>query len=137
MPLPFFDAMNFTILVNAAPYSQQGSYSAYQFSKAALIKGHKINKIFFYRDGVLNANQFITPPQDEFNLVAAWQELAAQQPIELVVCIAAALRRGLLDATEAERYEKNGHNLASGFKLAGLGQLIEAINNSDRLVIFN
>lgn len=119
-------ALNFTVLVNAAPFSQQGSTSAYHFCRAALAKKQRIARVFFYGDGVLNANSFITPPQDEFNIVQAWQALAEKHGVELVVCIAAATRRGLLDA-----------NLAAGFKLSGLGQLAEAITQSDRLITFN
>lgn len=118
--------MNFIILVNAAPYSQQGSNSAYQFSKALLAKGQRILRVFFYRDGVLNANTFISPPADEFNIVKAWQELAEKHGVELVVCVAAAMRRGLLD-----------EHIAPGFKITGLGQLIDGMMNADRLVVFN
>jgi tRNA 2-thiouridine synthesizing protein D len=46
------------------------------------------------------------------------------------------LRRGIINATEAERYEKQGHNLTDEFVLSGLGQLVEAGLESDRLITF-
>ena len=49
---------------------------------------------------------------------------------------AAAVRRGVLDANEAQRYEKPGHNLHEGFELSGLGQLTEAAIVSDRMITF-
>jgi len=62
--------------------------------------------------------------------------LIHSQGIDAVVCIAAGLRRGVLDEVEQERYEKTGNNLSKGFTLSGLGQLIDAGTNSDRLITF-
>ncbi|MCY1175138.1 putative sulfurtransferase DsrE [compost metagenome] len=53
-----------------------------------------------------------------------------------VVCIAAALRRGVLNPEEARRYERPAANLAEGWELSGLGQLHEAAQMADRLVSF-
>jgi tRNA 2-thiouridine synthesizing protein D len=53
-----------------------------------------------------------------------------------VVCIAAAQRRGILDENEAKRQGKDGNNIAEGFRISGLGQLIEAGIQSERMVIF-
>ena len=50
--------------------------------------------------------------------------------------MAAAQRRGLLDADEAQRHGKDADNIAPGFRISGLGQLIEAAIQSDRLVTF-
>ena len=82
------------------------------------------------------ANNQIAPPQDEANLPKLWTELANEHSLDLVVCIAAAVKRGVLDKNEAKRYEKDGANLADGFELSGLGQLAEAIVISDRVVTF-
>lgn len=128
--------MNFTILVTAAP-SQQGAVSAYQFSKAVLTKALKIKRIFFYGDGVYNGNSLVITPQDEFNLVSAWQELAREHHLELIVCVSAALRRGIVDINEAERYDKAAANLADGFSIGGLGLLIEGMTQSDRFIAFH
>lgn len=128
--------MIFTILVNSSP-AQQGSLTAYRFSQTVLTKGHRLLRVFFYRDAVFNANAFISPPQDEFNLVTAWQELTQKNNVELMVCVTAALRRGLLDDVEAKEQQKYHGNLASGFKVTGLGQLIEGIIKCDRFIVFN
>jgi tRNA 2-thiouridine synthesizing protein D len=52
------------------------------------------------------------------------------------VCVAAAQRRGILDADEAKRHSKDVSNIAPGFRISGLGQLIEAGIQADRLVVF-
>ena len=117
--------MNFGILVNEGPYTHEASDTAYQFAKAALEKGHKIHRVFFYHDGVNNSTRLTEPPQDDRHIVQRWQKLAADHKLDLVVCVAAALRRGIKE-----------ENLAEGFRISGLGQLIETGIQADRLVTF-
>ncbi|MGD8570204.1 MAG: sulfurtransferase complex subunit TusD [Gammaproteobacteria bacterium] len=128
--------MKFGILVNEGPYTHEASDSAYQFAKAVLDKGHELTRVFFYHDGVNNGTRFTTPPQDDRNLVNLWGELAKEHNVDLVVCVAAAQRRGIVDPDEAKRHGKDGNNIADGFRISGLGQLIEASIQSDRLVVF-
>ncbi len=128
--------MKLGILVNEGPYQHQASDTAYQFTKAAIEKGHKIFRIFFYNDGVNNGTRLGVPPQDDRNVTKLWSELAAEHDLDLVVCIAAAQRRGILDESEAKRHGKDSSNLAPGFRISGLGQLIEAGIQADRLVVF-
>lgn len=128
--------MDYTILINAAPFSQQGSASAYQFANAVLAKGHRISRIFFYGDGIYNGSDFSQVAQDEMNLTHCWQQLAKGYGVELIICVSAALRRGLLDSVAAEQQNKIS-NLASGFTISGLGQLMEAIARADRFITFN
>ena len=128
--------MKFSILINEGPYTHQASDSAYQFAKSALAKGHEIFRIFFYHDGVNNATRLTTPPQDDRNIVNRWSKLADEHKLDMVVCVAAAQRRGIVDEGEAKRNGKDATNLAPGFRISGLGQLIEAGIQSDRLVTF-
>ncbi len=128
--------MRFGIVVNEGPYTHQASDSAYRFTKAALDKGHEIFRVFFYHDGVNNGTRLTVPPQDDRNLVALWSELAQAHKLDLVVCVAAAQRRGVLDQSEAKRHGKDADNIAPGFRISGLGQLIEAGIECDRLVVF-
>ena len=128
--------MKLGIMVNEGPYTHQASDSAYQFAKAALAKGHEICRVLFYHDGVNNGTRLTVPPQDERNIVKRWSELAAEHKLDLVVCIAAAQRRGLMDKSEAKRHGKDADNIAPGFRISGLGQLIEAGIEADRLVVF-
>ena len=128
--------MKFGILVNEGPYQHQASDSAWQFTRAALAAGHEIFRVFFYHDGVNNGTRLTVPPQDDRNVVERWSELAKEHELDLVLCVAAAQRRGLLDADEAERHGKDADNIAPGFRISGLGQLIEAAIQSDRLVTF-
>lgn len=128
--------MKFTIQVNEGPYQHQASDTAYQFTKAALEKGHEIFRVFFYHDGVNNATRLTTPPQDDRNVITRWSELAEKHDLDMVVCVAAAQRRGIADADESKRNGKDADNLAPGFRISGLGQLIEGGVQSDRTVVF-
>ena len=117
--------MKFGIVVNEGPYQHQASDSAYLFAKAAIEQGHEVWRVFFYHDGVNNASKLTEPPQDDRNIVNRWSKLADEHKVDLVVCVAAALRRGIKD-----------ENLAAGFRISGLGQLVEAGIQCDRLVTF-
>jgi tRNA 2-thiouridine synthesizing protein D len=128
--------MKFTIQVNEGPYTHEASDTAYQFTKAALEKGHEVFRVFFYHDGVNNATRLTTPPQDDRNVVKRWSELAEQHNLDLVVCVAAAQRRGIADADESKRNGKDADNIAPGFRISGLGQLIEGGIQSDRTIVF-
>jgi tRNA 2-thiouridine synthesizing protein D len=95
-----------------------------------------VYRVFFYHDGVHNGTRLSVPPQDERDITRQWRELAQRFDIDLVVCIGAAQRRGVLDESEARRHGKHGDNLASEFRVSGLGQLIDAGIQTDRLVVF-
>jgi tRNA 2-thiouridine synthesizing protein D len=128
--------MKLAVMVSEGPYTHQASDTAYQFTKAALEKGHEIFRVFFYHDGVNNATRLTVPPQDDRHIQKRWTELAEKYKLDLVVCIAAAQRRGLLDENEAKRQGKDSNNIAPGFRISGLGQLIEAGIQAERLVTF-
>ena len=128
--------MQFCVHVLCPPYSQQSNLSALSFCQAVVASEHELVRVFFSGDGVWSGNDLMVPPQDELNLVAAWQALAQSANVELVVCVSAALRRGLLDASEADRYAKQHHNLADPFVISGLGQLVDACLQVDRVVTF-
>ena len=128
--------MKLSIQVNEGPYNHEASVSALNYTKAALEAGHEIFRVFFYHDGVNNGTRYTTPPQDDINIANSWSELADKHGLDLVVCVAAAQRRGIVDEGEQKRQGKDGNNIAPGFRISGLGQLIEAGIQSERLVVF-
>lgn len=128
--------MRFAIMVTGPAYGTQQASSALQFAEALLAAGHQLESVFFYREGVYNANQLTSPASDEFDLVRAWQNLNQQQGVELHICVAAALRRGVTDNAEAERLGLAAANLQPGFSLSGLGALAQAALTCDRMVQF-
>ena len=128
--------MKFAVVVNEGPYQHQAADTAYNFSRAVLERGHRIDRVFFYHDGVNTATRLGVPPQDDRNITRKWSELAAEHNLDLVVCVAAAQRRGILDNDERRRHGKDAENIAPGFRISGLGQLVESAIDADRLVVF-
>ena len=57
--------------------------------------------------------------------ISVRQALAEQHGLDLAVCVAAGLRRGITEAV-----------MAPGFRITGLGQLIEACIDADRTLVF-
>ena len=72
--------------------------------------GHEVVRVFFYHEGVYHAFRYAAPPDDEIQSAARWSRLANKFNIDLVVCISAAQRRGLLEATEASRLGKKAYS---------------------------
>jgi tRNA 2-thiouridine synthesizing protein D len=128
--------MKISLLVLSEPYSSQSSLSALQYAKAALVAGHSIERVFFYHNGVHTGSSLQTPQQDETNLYFEWTQLSKISDIDLVICIAAALKRGNLNKEESQRYDKEQFNVQAPFELSGLGQLLDAQLNTDRLITF-
>lgn len=118
-------ALKFAILVNEGPFQHQAAESALAFAQAVLARGHELFRVFFYFDGVHNANRLAAPPSEDRNVVRNWSDFALAHKVDLVVCIAAGLKRGVREA-----------NLAPGFRISGMGQLVEAGVLADRLVTF-
>jgi tRNA 2-thiouridine synthesizing protein D len=128
--------MKFAITVFSPPYSPS-SRRALRFCEAALAGSHEIVRLFFYQDGVYNASGAIVTSQDETNLGHEWTRFIESHSLDAVVCIAAALKRGALDETEARRYQRPGGGVVSvPWALSGLGQLHEAAQQADRLITF-
>ena len=128
--------MKIGVLISEGPYTHQAADSAYKFVTAALAAGHEVPRVFFYHDGVNVATRLSLPPQDERHIQQNWTALAKEHGTDLVVGVAAAQRRGLLDESEASRNGKDANNIADGFRISGLGQLIEMGIQTDRLVTF-
>ena len=128
--------MKYAIQINASPYVSNASWLAYQFILAALQANHQILQVFFYQEGIQNAYKWALPPDDEINFPRQWSALAREQGIDLVVCISAAQRRGLLCNDEAKRQGAQDNDVADGFRIAGLGQWLQATLTADRCMVF-
>ena len=127
--------MKFAIALFSPPHSP-AARRALRFAEAALAGGHEIVRLFLYQDGVHSASANIVAAQDELNVSEQWNQFITRHRLDGVVCIAAGLRRGVLDQQEAKRYQRPAANLAAKWELSGLGQLHEASQQADRLVCF-
>lgn len=128
--------MKISITVHGSPSAGSAAHSALRFTEAALAAGHTITRVFFYQEGIQSARASPVLPQDELDLLPRWVAVKAQHNLELTVCIAAALRRGLLNDEEAQRYERSAADIHPDFEIVGLGQLVSAFIDSDRSITF-
>ena len=128
--------LKFTIVVHSAPYSSQGAHTALKFCQALVSGGHEIYRLFFFREGVSNLNRLAVVAQDEVSLQSRWDELIQSNSIDAVACVTSSLKRGVIDQQEAKRYEQPALNLTDNASIAGLGQLVDATQNSDRVLNF-
>ena len=96
-----------------------------RFVSAALAAGHEIPLVFFYHDGVR-----VAEAGSSAAILRAWHTLHLRHGLELAICIGAATRRGVASETDRSRVDEH-------FQVVGLGQLIGALADSDRLVTFS
>ena len=100
-----------------------------QIAQAIIAQGHTINGIFFYQDGVINANISIQTPSDEINLLHAWQTFHQTTSTPLHLCITAAERRGLTDGSD-----DHFANIDKTFTISGLGELVVLTSGADKVI---
>lgn len=130
--------MIYALAVHGAPYASDAAEHALGFANALLEKGHVIERVFFFHDGVYQGLNGLVAPQTRFNvdLKKRWRTLS-DHGTELAVCIASGIKRGVVDNSEQDRYSLPSTTLSQDFALVGLGQLIAAIESADRYVEFS
>jgi len=110
--------MPVSVLITCPPGDLDTSLAAQRFVGRALAAGEEVLRVFFHAQGV---RQAVCP---EGELRDAWADLAARG-VDLVACSTAASRRDIGDGA-----------LGPGFRLSGLGQLIEAAIEADHFAQF-
>ncbi len=116
--------MKIGVMIQEGPYNHEASDTAYNFIDAALAKGHTIQGVFMYDDAVTNVASKMEPPQDDRHIAKRWSELGAKG-VDIIVCVAAAKRRGI-----------NPDLIVPNTRISGLGQLSEICTEADRVVTF-
>lgn len=135
--MPSEQKLSYTLVITGAPYASQAPQTALEFARAAVAAGHGIERVFLYGDGVYLASTLNCPPSDEPNWTRAWSEFLETGGIPGIACIASALRRGIVDESEQQRYQLSACNLATPFALAGLGEWVEGLTRSSRVMYFH
>ncbi|KGJ98715.1 sulfurtransferase complex subunit TusD [Thalassotalea sp. ND16A] len=120
---------SFALIVSTAPTDNK-TYTALTFARQLVADGHSITGVFFYQEGVLNANQYVQAPSDEVNLNLAWSAFQQQSATPLHLCITAGERRGLTDSDEAAF----SHNIDDHFTISGLGELVVLTTKADKVI---
>ena len=135
--MPFFCSFNsrdiilkkLAVVITTPPYSNL-TVTALNYIETALQGNINIVGVFFYQDGVLNANSNVHIASDEFQTIKRWQALHEQYQLPLHLCITAAEKHGISDENES------GSLIHDAFTISGLGELVELSTNAERLVQF-
>lgn len=123
----------YTLVITGAPYSSQAPQTALAFARAAQSAGHTIGRVFLYGDGVHLASALACSPSDEPHWPRLWSQFVTQHGIPAFACVASALRRGIVDSGEQQRYELPACNVQAPFEIAGLGEWVDASTRSNVL----
>lgn len=126
-------ALSYTIILTQSPALSESHATAQRFVSELINNGDKIDRVFFYQDAAYVGLKSQIPGQGLQASFLGWLNLQQQQNFPLQICIANALRRGIIDHVEAKRYEGT-ETLQPGFLLCGLGELAEACKTSDRII---
>jgi tRNA 2-thiouridine synthesizing protein D len=125
--------LSYTLILTQSPVQYESNQTAQSFVAELIAAGDTIDRVFFYQDAVYIGLQSQVPGQGLEASYQGWLALQQEQDFPLQLCIANSLRRGILDEAEAARYSQNA-NLKAGFQLAGLGEIAEACQTSDRII---
>lgn len=106
--------MKYSIFINPHSKNSFATQHALNFIDALLSSDNEIISVFFYGYSVKYA----------FDYHQHWQAIAAKN-VKLVAC-----------STIAESHQYSDRNLVNYFKLAGLGQWIDAVFQSDKDIEF-
>jgi tRNA 2-thiouridine synthesizing protein D len=126
-------ALSYTIILTQSPALSENSLTAQRLVSELIDHGDKIDRIFFYQDAAYIGLKSQIPGQGLQASYQGWLDLQRKQSFPLQICIANALRRGVVDNTEAKRYQ-GLETLQSGFQLSGLGEIADACQSSDRII---
>ncbi|MCW8092387.1 sulfurtransferase complex subunit TusD [Alteromonas sp. ASW11-130] len=128
---------SYSMLITSAPYEGERIYNAQQFAQSLLDNpGTHLVNIFFYQQGVLNANCLGISVSGQRNLYKGWCDIASNSDVSLQVCVTAAARRGIISKQEQEENALPGFTLRSPFEQTGLSDFFAQLHSTDRLVQF-
>ncbi len=117
------------ILITSSP-QQPLAKLAVRYARSALNQTNNRIEIFFYGNGAGIANALSWQTAEQINICHEWQKLAEQYQLHLSVCVSTALARGVTDKENSQRHQLIGDNLAQGFYLVGLSELVMKMTNA-------
>lgn len=126
----------YSILITSSPFEGDTALRALAFIQGVIDNGDVVNNVFFYSEGVHHCNSLMLKTGDELFAYDGWKALAADHNVNLMVCITAAVKRGIVSEMEAKENGIAQANLTAPFEQAGLGEFFAALHNCNRLVQF-
>ena len=128
--------MRYTLLITASLSNISAHRRALMFADALLHAQHSIHTIFFYGEGagigLSTRNVNFTPDQVNLN----WCSISERGKTQLILCVSSALTQGIQDKITSSQSKELSTNITAGFETGGIGSLVDAVANSDRLISF-
>ncbi|MDX5407227.1 MAG: DsrE family protein [Chromatiaceae bacterium] len=115
------------LLITSDCFASQTLSSVLCFVKASLAQGHQIEHVFLYQAAVNAVAAEQDLPADEPDLSAELVQFCQQQQIDLLFCVTAAEKRGVISQS---------HPAKAGYIAAGLAEFAMRQANIDKLVQF-
>ncbi len=115
--------MKILVIVTESPWGSSLGVTALRLVRALIGEGEQLCAVYFREEGVYHAQQGRAGDAGTPSLYEAWEELARNQGVQLMVCSSAAQRR--LDKAPG-----------GSFAEAGLAQMMELLQDCDRVVTF-
>jgi len=124
--MPETNPLGYLILVKTAITQRERYHLATQFARALLKKQHKIMGIYFIGNGVTHAiyNDCNTDSTTKVN-ASVWYELNKEFGVPLWLC-----------PTSLADYNQSTKDCDNAFTQSGLGQLMTAMMQADRVMEF-
>jgi tRNA 2-thiouridine synthesizing protein D len=119
----------FLIFVTRSPFESLNGQTALSFCEVAVKLGHEVSQVFFYQQGVQQANEFIQPATGEQSQLAKWVTFSEQTKTPLNICVTAAIKRGVVSTEEAMSNGKC-ENIHPVFNAVGMSEYFAAMRLS-------
>ena len=113
-------------MVNSSPWGSTRSLLALRFLRASLAADHTVSAVYFRGEGVYHGLAGRQSDPGAEDLPRAYQTLASDNNLNLLLCSAAVSRRFPTDFSGS----------SAPWQLAGLAQWVELLEQSDRVVTF-
>ena len=128
--------MLYTLLITASLSNISAHRRALMFADALLHQEHSIHTIFFYGEGAGIGLSTRDVNSTLYRTNLNWCSISEKGKTKLILCVSSALTQGVLDKTTSLHSKDFQENIATGFETGGLGSLVDAVANSDRLMSF-
>lgn len=115
--------MKILVIVNESPWGSSLGVTALRLVQALINEGEQLSAVFFREEGVYHAQPGRVQDAGSPCLFEAWRLLSRDSDIPLMLCSSAAQRRFSPAPEEC-------------FQEAGLVQMMELLQSSDRVVSF-
>lgn len=126
----------YSLLITHSPFEITKTVAAQAFASELIAQGQTLKNIFFYGEGTHHANALVQLPSDEYQWHHRWQRIQTMAQCSLLVCVTAAVKRGLLSEIEANEAGIDMATITSPFEQAGLGEFFTQLHECDQLVQF-